>query len=112
MFTSPFQSEVTVPKDCNIVWVQDLFADQYAGGAELTSQALIDACSDKSSIFQIHSDKVTLEILRSGVDKLWVFGTCALDLRTPRKLRIGTDLIETVSTAKYREKVYGQCEIL
>ena len=74
MFTSPFQSEVTVPKDCNIVWVQDLFADQYAGGAELTSQALIDACSDKSSIFQIHSDKVTLEILRSGVDKLWVFG--------------------------------------
>lgn len=75
MFTSPFQAEVKVPDSCKIVWVQDLFAEQYAGGAELTSQALID--EGKYPIFRVNSDKVTLETLQSGAGKLWVFGNFA-----------------------------------
>ena len=73
MFTSPFQAQqVLVPQSCKIVWVQDLFAEQYAGGAELTSQALIDASRDE--IFCVKSDSVTMETLQSGAGKLWVFG--------------------------------------
>ncbi len=72
MFTSPFQSEVVVPEDCKVVWVQDVYVDQYAGGAELTSQALIDESSAK--IFRVHSGKVSMATLQSGAGKLWVFG--------------------------------------
>jgi len=72
MFTSPFSQEVTVPTDCKVVWVQDLFAQQYAGGAELTSQALIDSCAER--VFCIPSSRVTMRTLESGVDRLWVFG--------------------------------------
>jgi glycosyltransferase involved in cell wall biosynthesis len=74
MFTSPFQAEVTVPRDCKVVWVQDMFAEQYAGGAELTSQALIDDCPEGVDIFRINSDRVTMGTLQSAADKLWVFG--------------------------------------
>ena len=73
MFTSPFQPQhVLVPQSCKIVWVQDLFAAQYAGGAELTSQALIDSAKDE--IFCVKSDSVSMETLQSGAGKLWVFG--------------------------------------
>jgi glycosyltransferase involved in cell wall biosynthesis len=75
MFTSPFQSEVVVPEECDIVWVQDLFADQYAGGAELTSQAIIDAA--KHRIFRVNSGRVTQATVQSGVKKMWVFGNFA-----------------------------------
>jgi glycosyltransferase involved in cell wall biosynthesis len=75
MFTSPFQAEVTVPTDCSVVWVQDVFVEQYAGGAELTSQALIDESPHK--IFRVNSDRVTVSTLQSGMGKLWVFGNFA-----------------------------------
>ena len=72
MVTSPFEtvtSAVTVPDAAKVVWVQDLFAEQYAGGAELTSQALIDA--GPSEVFKVNCSQVTL---KSGVGKLWIFG--------------------------------------
>ncbi len=75
MFTSPFQSEVVVPEECDIVWVQDLFADQYAGGAELTSQALIE--STNLRLFRVNSDRITQATVQSGVKKMWVFGNFA-----------------------------------
>jgi glycosyltransferase involved in cell wall biosynthesis len=77
MFTSPFQAEITVPKDCKVVWVQDFFVDQYSGGAELTSQGLIESSPEDVQIFRINSEKVTVATLQSGVDKLWVFGNFA-----------------------------------
>ena len=49
-----------------------MFADQYAGGAELTTQALLDACP--LQLHKIQSKNVTMEILESGKDKFWVFG--------------------------------------
>ena len=72
MFTSPFSSAVRVPDEAKIVWVQDLFAEQYAGGAELTSQALIDA--GPKEIFRVNCSQVSMETLQSGAGKLWIFG--------------------------------------
>lgn len=62
-------------KDSQIVFVADLFAEDYIGGAELTSEALISECPLK--IEKIKSQDVTLEILKQGVEKYWVFGNFA-----------------------------------
>ena len=36
--TSPFDINViTIPEECDIVFVADMFAEDYAGGAELTT---------------------------------------------------------------------------
>ena len=73
MFTSPFQShQVTVPDEAKVVWVQDFFADQYTGGAELTSQAMIDV--SPHTIFRVKCSDLSMDTLRTGAGKLWVFG--------------------------------------
>ena len=33
--------EVMIPKECKVVFVSDNFVEDYVGGAELTSEALI-----------------------------------------------------------------------
>lgn len=49
-----------------------MFVEDYAGGAELTSQALIDA--SPFEVCKIHSRDVTLQLLQQGADKFWIFG--------------------------------------
>ena len=61
-----------LPRDCEIVFVSDLFADDYVGGAELTLQALVDACPRKHC--RIRASELTIDHVRAGVDKYWVFG--------------------------------------
>ena len=77
MFNSPF--ETTKPfsfkKETRFVFVADLFASEYVGGAELTSQALIDSCPEP--IEKIRSKDVTLETLEAGHDKFWIFSNCS-----------------------------------
>ena len=73
MFTSPFgQKEVhLIPSDCDVVFVADMFAEDYLGGAELTTEALI-----KSSPFKIHkvlARDISMETLESGYNKYWIF---------------------------------------
>lgn len=63
---------VTVPKEADVVFVSDLFASEYTGGAELTSEALI--LSSPLSVFRVHSRDVSLETLQSGHQKFWIFG--------------------------------------
>jgi glycosyltransferase involved in cell wall biosynthesis len=58
--------------ESEIVFVADLFLESYAGGAEMTSQAIIDA-----SPFVVEcllSKDVTVELLEQGKDKYWIFG--------------------------------------
>ena len=46
MFTNPFESKKQdhlIPANCDVVVVGDLFAEDYLGGAELTTRALIEA---------------------------------------------------------------------
>ena len=64
-----------IPSDAQVVFVADLFADEYVGGAELTTQALID--SSPLKVHKIKSQHVTMEILKKGVDKFWIFGNFA-----------------------------------
>jgi len=80
MFSSPFSSAPSEPAlairpDTQVIFVADLFADDYVGGAELTTQALIDASPLR--VQRLHSNRVTMELLEAGQDRHWVFGNWA-----------------------------------
>ena len=55
-----------------IVFVADLFAEQYVGGAELTTQALIEACPFE--YVKINTRDITIETLRQYQTHFWIFG--------------------------------------
>ena len=78
--TSPFDINViTIPEECDIVFVADMFAEDYAGGAELTTQALID--SSPFTVFKLHSKDVSEKMLQQGHLKHWIFGNfSAMDM--------------------------------
>lgn len=61
-----------IPAGTKVVVVSDMFVSDYVGGAELTTQALID--SSPFPIHKMHSRDVTLETLEKGKDLFWVFG--------------------------------------
>ena len=74
MFNNPFEQqkqEHLIPSDCEIVLVADLFAEEYLGGAELTTEALYKASPLK--VHKIHSKNVTMKTLESGYNKFWIF---------------------------------------
>jgi len=79
MFNSPFgeeEKEVLIPEECSVVFVADMFVEQYVGGAELTTDALIK--SSKHSTFCVNSKDVTMATLESGHQKYWIFGNFAM----------------------------------
>jgi glycosyltransferase involved in cell wall biosynthesis len=57
------------------VFVADLFVDNFVGGAELTTDALIK--SSPAKVFKILAKDVTIKTLESGHKKFWVFGNWA-----------------------------------
>lgn len=65
-------SDALNPAKCDIIFVSDMFASEYAGGAELTTQALLDACP--FSVFKLKSRDVTMEMLEKCHQKYWIFG--------------------------------------
>ena len=71
MTNSPFFIN-SIPNDCEIVFVSDFFADQLIGGAELTSQALIDSSNFK--IHKVNSNLLTKEMINNARSKFWLFG--------------------------------------
>ena len=74
MFNSPFEdTRIKIDRSADVVFVADLFVENYVGGAELTTQALIDA-SDDVIVQKLHAQNVTLELLEAGMDKHWIFG--------------------------------------
>lgn len=75
MFNSPFYKQIDLPRDAEIVVVSDLFAEDYTGGAELTTQALID--TSLFNVFKLHSKDVTMQLLQKGHNLLWIFGNYA-----------------------------------
>lgn len=52
-----------------------MFAEQYAGGAELTSEALIDA--SPVLVKKVHARNLTVEFLQENADAFWIFGNFA-----------------------------------
>jgi len=58
-----------------IVFVQDLFVQDYVGGGELTTQAIIEAT--KIPVLTINSQRLTKQIIDQHKEKYWIFGNCA-----------------------------------
>lgn len=65
-------SAVSVPTGTEVIFVSDFFVEDYTGGAELTSQALIS--SSPLNIFKLHSKDVTHSLMKENADKYWIFG--------------------------------------
>tara|TARA_Y100000034_G_scaffold40406_1_gene49804 strand:+ start:9180 stop:11108 length:1929 start_codon:yes stop_codon:yes gene_type:complete len=61
-----------MPDDCDIVFVADMFSQDHTGGAELTTDAIID--SSPLKVFRLMAKDVTPEILSQGLRKHWIFG--------------------------------------
>ena len=78
MFVSPFNAkqDVLIPDQASVVFVSDLFADEYVGGAELTTQALIDSAPTEKGVitYCVKSKDISMKTLESGSSKFWVFG--------------------------------------
>lgn len=55
-----------------IVFVSDYFHDQLIGGAELTTQALIEA--SPFEVIRVNSSMVSMELLQRFQDHFWIFG--------------------------------------
>jgi len=80
-----FETPPTLSEESKIVFVSDFFIDDYVGGAELTTDAIIKSCPVKYDTLK--SNEVTMELLRSGYEKYWVFGNFA---------NLNFDLIPTI----------------
>lgn len=80
MFNSPFEDKKDptnlIPQDSEIVFVSDYFASELGGGAELTSEALID--SSPFNVYKLHARDVTIEALEQGQSKHWIFTNYAM----------------------------------
>lgn len=64
--------EFYIPPKTEAIFVQDFFAKELVGGAELTSDAIIKACPKK--LFELHAHSITETLIKKNKDKLWVFG--------------------------------------
>lgn len=71
-FNDTMFSETHISPNAKIVFVSDFFIDEYVGGAELTSQALID--SSPFEVAKVKSKNVTINLLQNHADKFWIFG--------------------------------------
>lgn len=77
--------------DVKYVIVSDMFKEDYIGGAELTLDAILQACPD--TYYKIHSIQVTPELIQKNVDKFWILGNIA---------QLSKDsMIELATTTKY-----------
>ena len=70
-----FERDVSIPDGTDVVFVSDMFVEDYIGGAELTFEALIESCP--LAVFKLHSKDVTMELLEKGFQKHWIFGNFA-----------------------------------
>lgn len=69
---SGMPKEYAIPRATEVVFVNDYFVREVAGGAELTSEAIIKKSPYK--VFRLHSSSVTKKLLDENKDKYWVFG--------------------------------------
>ena len=79
---SPFEKKprVTIPDNCDVVFVSDMFTSDHVGGAEMTTDALID--SSDYNVFRLHSRDVNNDTLEQGLGKYWIFGNFfGMDMR-------------------------------
>jgi glycosyltransferase involved in cell wall biosynthesis len=68
MFETPFRE-----KKPDIIIVADFYARDIMGGAELTTQALIDSCPDNINLAALYSRDITIELMQKYKDSYWIF---------------------------------------
>tara|TARA_A200000159_G_C7334269_1_gene344341 strand:- start:1936 stop:3828 length:1893 start_codon:yes stop_codon:yes gene_type:complete len=68
MFETPFEE-----KNPDLIFVADFYAKDIRGGAELTTQALIDSCPENINLVAIYSRDVTMELMQKYKDSYWIF---------------------------------------
>lgn len=62
--------EFIVPNSTQVIFVGDLFADEYSGGAELTSEAIITKSPYR--VHKVHSRSLTPEMVERNKDKYFI----------------------------------------
>ena len=73
MFQSPFSSNVpSIDADAEVIFVADYFVEDYVGGAELTTEALINSAND-IKVQKIKAKDLSISLLKEGSEKHWVF---------------------------------------
>jgi len=55
-----------------ILFVADMFAQDYVGGAELTTEAIIS--DSYIPVKKIHSQFINIDLMKKNHDKIWIFG--------------------------------------
>lgn len=71
-FFESLQSKNLIDENTEVIFVADVFVDSYVGGAELTSDALIQKSPFR--LQKILCKDVTKDILLKNKDKCWLFG--------------------------------------
>lgn len=74
MFDSPFTNNKRslIQPETEVVFVADAFLEHYQGGAEFTTEALIENCKYKFQ--KVLANEVDLPLLESGHKAFWIFG--------------------------------------
>ena len=71
-----FGEKLHLVENPDYIFVSDIFAEQYAGGAELSLQSLIDTCGSKD-ILKVSSKSVSEQMLEKYKNSKWIFGNIA-----------------------------------
>jgi len=91
-----------IDTSADVIFVSDMFVEDYIGGAELTTEAIIEESPFR--VQKIHSSKVNLALLEQGLEKFWIFGNFS---------HINAELIPTIiANLKYSvlEYDYKYCK--
>ena len=58
-----------------IIFAADAFVEQYVGGAELTTQAIIESCLHPSA--RALTGNISIQLMKDAKDCFWIFGNFA-----------------------------------
>mgnify|MGYP003657765575 CR=1 FL=1 len=59
-----------------IIFVSDMFVENYVGGAELTSEAIIQ--DSLIPVMKANSQVITVKLMEANKDKFWIFGNFSM----------------------------------
>jgi hypothetical protein len=90
-----------------IIFVNDMFVEDYAGGGELTTEAIIK--SSYIPITKIRSSQITLDLMKQHSDKFWIFGNFA-GLKDDRIIYAIKNLNYSVLEYDYKYCIYRSPE--
>ena len=96
-------------KDPDVIVVADFFAKNVLGGAELTTQALLDSAPEDLQVVTVYSQKVNMDMLESNRNAFWIFtNITGLDLNLMPS--IATNLDYSVIEYDYKFCKYRSIE--